>query len=94
MTTLTIQDLARSKELDRTGMAAVRGGFKSGTHSYPSFSQPSTWRQAGDSSIHATQGLQQFQQVINETADDSAFLSGIDVRNTSTQYGQNNVIIA
>jgi hypothetical protein len=93
MKTLTIKDLPCSEELGRTGMAAVRGGFKAGTPSYPSLAMPKTWTPASDSSIHASQSLQQYQQVLNETADGSALLSGIGVHNTTSQFGQNNVII-
>jgi hypothetical protein len=97
MKTLTIKDLARSEELGRSTMATVRGGYNMKTSSYaPSLSTyPSapSYSPSFDSSIHVNQDLKQAQQVFNETADGSAFLSGVDVHNTTSQFGQNNVLI-
>jgi hypothetical protein len=91
MNTLTIKDLAVTSELGRSAMAAVRGGQgKSSLSScFPCFD----WNPPGDSSVHATQGLQQFQSVVNATANGSAFLSGVDVTNTTNQFGQNNISV-
>jgi hypothetical protein len=97
MKTLTIKDLARSEELGRSTMASVRGGYKMDTSSYsPSYSTfPSaSYSPSFDSSIHVNQDLKQAQQVLNETADGSAFLSGITVHNNTSQFGQNNVLVA
>ena len=93
MKTLIIKDLARTEQLDRTAMAAVRGGWKMGTPPYshgdakylPSFGND-------DSSIHATQSLAQIQNVVNATANDSAFLDNINVHNNVSQNGTNKII--
>ena len=90
MKTLTIKDLDRAEQLDRSAMAAVRGGwnvfapsYKLGDVSYaPSF----------DSSINAMQGLSQEQNVMTATANDSAFLSGVSVDNSVHQNGKNKII--
>ena len=87
MKTLTIKDLARTEELGRTAMAAVRGGMKV---SMPSIAQYSP---KFDSSIHASQDLMQAQQVTNATANDSAFLDCLHVTNTTDQFGQNNIAV-
>jgi hypothetical protein len=90
MKTLTIKDLARTEELGRTEMAAVRGGYAmSPSYSAWPISQP--YGPGSDSSLHATQDLKQAQQVFNETADGSAFISGAHVTNTTSQFGQNNL---
>lgn len=89
MNTLTIKDLDRAEQLDRSAMAAVRGGwnvfapsYKFGDVSYaPSF----------DSSINAMQGLSQQQNVMTATANDSAFLSGVSVDNSTHQNGKNKI---
>jgi hypothetical protein len=93
MKTLTIKDLATSCELSREDMAAVRGGHKAdcygmGSPSYSLFPMPST-----TPSVNATQDLRQAQQVVNETADGSAFLSGVHVTNNTSQFGQNNILV-
>jgi hypothetical protein len=85
MKTLNIKDLARTEELDRCSMAAVRGGMKS----WPSVPQytPSS------SSIDVKQSLQQLQGVQNLTANGSAFIDCVTVDNHTDQFGQNNVSI-
>jgi hypothetical protein len=93
MKTLTIKDLARSCELSSKDMASVRGGHNAGGYSmggpsYPLFPMPSY-----APSVNATQDLRQAQQVVNETADGSAFLSGVHVTNNTSQFGQNNVLV-
>ena len=90
MKTLTITDLARTEQLDRGAMAAVRGGFKMGGPGYgygdvnyaPKF----------DSSISATQNLVQMQEVMTATANGSAFLSGVHVDSDVDQRGDNKII--
>jgi hypothetical protein len=92
MKTLTIKDLARTEELDRSAMSAVRGGwnmytpssYKVGNIDYaPSF----------DDSLHATQNLVQQQSVITPTANGSAFIGGgVHVNNHVSQDGQNKII--
>ena len=90
MKTLTIKDLASNEALGRKEMAAVRGGYSLGAcPTWPVMSySPSV-----DSSVHATQNLAQGQQVLNETADGSAFLGNIHVKNTTNQFGQNNILV-
>jgi hypothetical protein len=87
MKTLIINDLTRTEDLDRSGMAAVRGGIN--IASMPWTSTPYSPR--FDSSVHADQSLMQMQNVQNLTANDSAFLSCVDVTNKTKQYGQNNI---
>jgi hypothetical protein len=87
MKNLTIKDLARSEQLDRTAMAAVRGGWKMTTSGQQSGDLNFT--RAHDSSIHATQDLMQVQKVLNSTANGSAFIHGVDVRNDVSQDGRN-----
>jgi hypothetical protein len=92
MNTLAIKDLDLTSELGRSDMAAVRGG--QGMRSISSLFPDCGWNPPGDSSVHATQGLQQFQSVVNATANGSAYLSGVDVTNTTNQFGQNNIVVA
>jgi hypothetical protein len=89
MKTLIIKDLARTEELGRSDMAAVRGGM--GLSSAPWTS--SSYSPKFDSSLHATQDLRQMQDVQNITANDSAFLDCLDVTNKTKQYGQNNISV-
>ncbi|MFL6673658.1 MAG: hypothetical protein ACJ8LG_10245 [Massilia sp.] len=102
MKTLTIKDLARTEELDSNAMAAVRGGWKtmpSSSYSMkpmkPSYpgSTGGTGGSGGDSSIHGTQELQQYQDIVNATANDSAFLDNVKVTNQTSQFGQNNFVV-
>jgi hypothetical protein len=93
MKTLIIKDLALATELGREEMACVRGGhnaggYKMGAPSYSLFPMPSY-----ASSINATQDLRQAQQVLNETADGSAFVSGVHANNNTSQFGQNNLAV-
>jgi hypothetical protein len=91
MKTITIKDLARTEELDRNAMTAVHGGWKMPASSY-SFGTVN-YNPVSDSSIHATQDLAQFQNVVNATANGSAFLDNVTTTNTTKQFGQNNVVI-
>jgi hypothetical protein len=88
MKTLTIKDLALTNELSRKDMRGVRGGHSMGSPSYPMFPTPSYTK-----SIDASQDLRQAQQVFNETADGSAFVSGVNVTNNTSQFGQNNILV-
>jgi hypothetical protein len=94
MKTLSIKDLARTEQLGRSAMAAVRGGHSMEAPK-PSYSflpkQPSY--PSGDSSIHIDQDLQQLQSVMNSTANGSGFLSGVSATNTTDQFGQNNAVV-
>jgi hypothetical protein len=89
MKTLTIKDLARTEALDRSAMAAVRGGWKMSMQAYP-VGAPE-YSPKYDSSVNATQDLAQFQNVTNATANGSAFLGCVTANNTSCQFGQNNI---
>ena len=95
MNTLTINDLARTEQLDRSAMAGVRGGttmygntaaaayYPSGAVNYsPSF----------DSSLNATQNIMQMQNVVNATANGSAFIDGVHANNSTSLAGQNNIV--
>jgi hypothetical protein len=91
MKTLIVKDLARTEELGRTEMAAVRGGYSMSSTGY---SMPgAVYNPTSDSSVHATQGLQQFQSVLNATANGSAFLDNLHVTNNTDQFGQNNILV-
>jgi hypothetical protein len=90
MKTLTIADLARSEQLDRPTMAAVRGGWKMGAPSYTYGNLD--FAPGSDSSIHATQNLGQMQDVLTATANGSAFVSGLHVDNDVTQHGENKIV--
>ena len=90
MKTLIIADLARTEQLDSGAMAQVRGGFsmyspgfKTGDVNYaPSY----------DSSITAAQSLFQKQSVFTATANDAAFVHGVDVHSDVHQNGNNKII--
>jgi hypothetical protein len=93
MNTLIIKDLACTAELSRKEMSSVRGGHKAGGYgvgmaAYSLFPAPSYSK-----SIDASQDLRQAQQVVNETADGSAFISGVHVTNNTSQFGQNNLLV-
>ena len=90
MHTLTITDLARSEQLDRPTMAAVRGGWKMGA-SMPSYGD-FTFGGAVDSSITATQNLAHMQEVMTATANGSAFVEGVDVHSNVGQHGDNKIV--
>jgi hypothetical protein len=90
MNTLIIKDLDRAEQLDRTAMAAVRGGWSVYAPSYKMGDV--TWTPSSDSSINAAQSLGQVQNVMTATANDSAFLSGVTVNNTTHQNGKNVIV--
>jgi hypothetical protein len=90
MNTLIIKDLDRAEQLDRTAMAAVRGGWSVYAPSYKMGDV--TWAPSSDSSINAAQSLGQLQNVMTATANDSAFLSGVSVTNTTHQNGKNVIV--
>jgi hypothetical protein len=91
MKTLTIKDLDRAEQLDRTAMAAVRGGHNQ--YWMPSYTYGNiTYAPTSDSSINAAQSLAQVQNVMTATANDSAFLSGVTVNDTTHQNGKNKII--
>jgi hypothetical protein len=92
MKTLTIKDLAVTCELDRDAMARVRGGYKMQQQSYGLASMPS-YSPSFDSSIKVDQSLQQLQDVVNATANGSAFIDGVHATNNTDQFGQNNVAV-
>jgi hypothetical protein len=90
MNTLTITDLARSEQLDRPTMAAVRGGWKMPMPAYT----PGDLHYAPslDSSITASQSLAQVQQVLTATANGSAFVDGAQVDSQVAQDGNNKIV--
>jgi hypothetical protein len=88
MKTLTIKDLALTSELTRNEMRSVRGGYKLDLPSYPMFAAPSYTK-----SIDVTQNLAQAQDVLNATANGSAFIDGVHATNNTSQFGQNNVLV-
>ena len=90
MKTLTIKDLDRAEQLDRTAMAAVRGGWSVYAPSYKYGDV--TYAPTSDSSINAMQALSQQQSVLTATANDSAFLAGVTVNNNTNQNGKNKII--
>ena len=90
MTTLIIKDLDRAEQLDRTAMAAVRGGWNVFAPSYKYGDV--TYAPTSDSSINAMQALSQQQNVMTATANESAFLAGVTVNNTTHQNGKNKII--
>jgi len=86
MTTLTIKDLSIATELDRSDMAAVRGGTYKGTvpQWMPHFGAQTT-------SINAEQLICQTQDVVNNNGNNVAFSCGIDSTVNPTQTGKNNI---
>jgi hypothetical protein len=92
MKTLTINDLALTCELDRNAMARVRGGYKMQQQAHGLASMPS-YSPSFDSSIKVDQSLQQLQDVVNATANGSAFIDGVSAHNNTDQFGQNNVAV-
>ena len=88
MKTLIIKDLAQNCELDHKQMASVRGGHGMSSPSYSLYPMPSYAK-----TVNATQNLTQFQNVLNETADGSAFVSGVTANNNTSQFGQNNLLV-
>ena len=93
MKTLTIKDLALTCELDRGAMARVRGGYKMQQQAHSLVPMPS-YSPTYSSSIDARQGLQQLQDVVNATANGSAFIDGVTATNNTSQFGQNNILVA
>ena len=92
MNTLTIKDLDRAEQLDRSAMRAVRGGHNTYSMYTPSYySGDVTYKPSYDSSISALQSLGQQQNVLTATANGSAFLGGVDVHNKTTQTGTNKI---
>jgi hypothetical protein len=90
MKTLTVQDLARTEQLDRPALSAVRGGTKMSSPYY-NFGN-ATYAPRYDASVHATQDLAQFQNVVNATANGSAFIDGVHANNNTSLFGQNNLV--
>jgi hypothetical protein len=90
MHALTIKDLARTEQLDRTALSAVRGGTKMSSPYY-SFGN-TTYAPSYDSSVHATQSLTQMQNVVNAAANGSAFIDGVHANNNTSLFGQNNLV--
>ncbi|MGO4332389.1 hypothetical protein AB4Z48_39220 [Cupriavidus sp. 2TAF22] len=83
MTTIAIQDLSVTEELDAGAMCAVRGGF---VPFMPVFSSVKV-----DSTFNASQLIGQTQNVANMNGNNAAFVDDIKSRVTSTQNAQNNI---
>ena len=90
MYSLTITDLARSEQLDRPTMAAVRGGWKMGLPAYPGGGLHASPR--ADASITASQNLMQMQEALTATANGAAFSDCVDVGNDVAQHGDNTIV--
>ena len=71
-------------------MASVRGGWSMSAPSYKLGDV--NYAPSHDSSIAATQNLFQQQSVLTATANDAAFLHGVDVHSDVHQDGQNKII--
>ena len=94
MNTLSIKDLALTCELGRGAMARVRGGHgKMQQQSHAPYPMPAYFP-GYNSTVDVTQNLQQFQNVTNATANGSAFIDGVTVHNNTSQFGQNNAVVA
>jgi len=97
MKTLTIKDLSRNEELEGAALAAVRGGMKMSASSCAPGCAPGydfgglNYAPKFDSSIHATQDLTQVQNVVNATANGSAFLGCVSADNHVSQSGTNKI---
>jgi hypothetical protein len=94
MKALIVKDLDHTVQLDRTEMTAVRGGMKmSGpAEKYCGKFGDLTYAPSDDSSITAAQSLFQVQDVVNATANGSAFLDNIHVTNDVSQNGTNKIV--
>ncbi|MBQ5949534.1 hypothetical protein [Massilia sp. ST3] len=91
MTKLTIADLARTEQLDRSAMSAVRGGWSMYSPSYKMGDL--SYAPRHDSSINALQNLDQQQSVLTATANESAFIGrGVSVDSHVSQDGQNKIV--
>jgi hypothetical protein len=90
MKNLTIKDLSLTEELDRSQLAAVRGGW---TMNSPTYKFGDVYIGGDyDSSITAVQNLKQAQQVLTATGNESAFLDGVHVDSHVKQKGNNTII--
>lgn len=76
MTTLTINDLSITADLDRKAMAAVRGGMYKGA----SYGLPTFGSSKHDFEFSATQLTSQTQNNVNENGNNVAFAT--DIRST------------
>ncbi|KIF81008.1 hypothetical protein [Noviherbaspirillum autotrophicum] len=98
MKTLTIKDLTRSLELDRSAMSAVRGGMGTSKVSaaspyphMPSFSAPMFGFTQSDFSFNASQSLGQSQNTLVNNGNNVAFADNITANVTPHQSGSNNI---
>ena len=88
MTTLTINDLSITADLDRKAMAAVRGGYYRGG---PSFGLPAFGSSKHDFEFSATQLTSQTQNNVNENGNNVAFASDISSTFKPTQTSSNSI---
>jgi len=88
MKALIIKDLTVTADLDHATMAAVRGGHGMTQTSWYPMPSPTY-----GTSVDATQNLTQLQNVVNATANGSAFVNGVTANNNTSQFGQNNIAV-
>jgi hypothetical protein len=99
MTTLLINDLARTEELDRASMASVHGGsgggYGGGYGGMPkdmmAYWGPSYSVDKDVFSFNASQAIGQTQNVLNNNGNNVAFASGITSTVNPTQSAHNNI---
>lgn len=89
MTTLIIQDLPVSEDLDAKRMSAVRGGMHklSLPYGFPGYGNYAPTNVSFD----ASQMLGQTQNVVNNNGNNAAFVSGITSTVNPTQTGANTI---
>lgn len=95
MTSLTIKDLSTTTELDARAMADVRGGM------YKDFHMPMHWGEQtkhepskGSFSFDISQQLDQSQNTLVNTGNNSAFVSNISSNVNPYQNGNNSISFA
>ena len=99
MTTLIIQDLAKTAELDRSAMSSVRGGMGMQQGAYKGMYEgmypgiPSSFS-SSDFSFDAKQLLAQDQNTVVNNGNNVAFASGISAHVNPHQNGTNTINFA
>lgn len=100
MNTLTIRDLARSHDLDRLALSAIRGGSGYGytpscLPSYcapqPVCGVPQPYAAPATLSFDAAQSLCQSQNTVNNNGNNAAYVCGITSTVNPSQCGSNNI---
>jgi hypothetical protein len=90
MTTLLINDLARTEELDRASMACVHGGTGM-PKDMSAYWLPSYSVSKSEFSFDASQLIGQTQNVVNNNGNNVAFASGITSTVNPTQSADNHI---